>query len=97
MRKAYILAHSRTLGTREEIKACLNAIPEILTWRTDMLHSFFLISEADAKTLAARIRECRGHQGRFMVTEVEKGRASGWLTKDSWYLLNHKTKRPKDD
>ena len=95
MRKAYLLVYSSTLGTYDEVKACLNQIPEVLTWRKDLPSSFYLISETDATTLARLIRECRGKKGRFLVTELVDN-SNGWLPNASWYLMQNKRLKPKE-
>ena len=94
MRKAYLLAYSTTLGSRDEVKAVLNQLPEVLTWRYDMPNTFYIISEADAGALAKLIRAASGSKGRFIVTEITTNR-NGWLTPESWYLINEKRVKPK--
>ena len=94
MRKAYLLVHSETLGSRDQVKAVLNRLPEVLTWRYDLPHSFYILSETDAGTLARRIREESGNKGRFIVTEIASNKY-GWLTPESWYLINQKRTKPK--
>ena len=94
MRRAYLLAFSATLGTRDQVKALLDQVSEVITWRTDLPHSFYIVSEADAGTLVKRIREASGNKGRFIVTEIATNR-QGWITPESWYLINQKRLKPK--
>lgn len=93
MSKPYLLAFSDSLGTQEQIKNWLNSIPEVSTWRFDMPHSFYIISDSDAKTIAEKLRSASGkNDGRFIVTEIPAN-SWGYLTGESWYLIqNLKTK-----
>ncbi|HXT62914.1 MAG TPA: hypothetical protein VN696_07755 [Pyrinomonadaceae bacterium] len=95
MKKVYLLAYSMTLGTQEEVIACLNTIPGLL-WRSDMTNSFYLISEKSAEELVAAIRKCREGKGRFLITEIHPQNKQGWLTPDTWYLINNKTHKPRE-
>jgi hypothetical protein len=93
-RKVYLFVYSDSLGTRDEIKECLTNMPEVLTWRRDLPHAFYLISTASAQALADAIRARLGKSGRFLVTEISSNR-QGWLTPASWHLIRHKEHRPK--
>ncbi len=90
MRKAFLLAFSDTLGTREQVKNCLNNCPSVLRWRYDMSHAFYIISEATADTISKEIRNFMNNDGYFIVVEINTSTAQGWLTKASWYLINEK-------
>ena len=94
MRRAYLLSYSQSLGTREEVKSYLDKMPEVITWRSDLPNSFYLISEEDSETIAKSIRDLAGQKGRFLISEL-KGNVYGWLTPDSWYLINNKRRKPK--
>jgi hypothetical protein len=94
LKKAYLLAFSSTLGTRETVKGILNRVPEVLTWRTDLPNAFYVISRADTATLARKIREAAGGKGRFIITEISNER-NGWITPESWYLIREKQLKPK--
>jgi len=96
MRKAYILAHSTTLGSVEQVKAWLNEIPQIIHWRRDLPYCFYLISEASAQDLAKALRVKASNKGRFIISEVTSNK-QGWLTSESWYMLNNKRHKPKKD
>jgi hypothetical protein len=67
----------------------------VITWRTDLPYAFYFISEADAKTLANKIRSVAGSKGRFLITELAEHKQHGWLTPDSWYLIANKRLKPK--
>ena len=94
MKRCYLMVYSDTLGTRDELKQLLNELPEVETWRFDLPHSFYLISEASAADLSRVIHERCGKRGRFLISEVSANR-HGWLTPDSWYLFRNKAHKPK--
>jgi hypothetical protein len=68
-------------------------LPEIITWRYDQPHAFYLISNKDAKTIAARLHDLAGGKGRFIVSEITDN-SSGWITTESWYLIQNKQQKP---
>jgi hypothetical protein len=94
MKKVFLLAYSDSLGTREEVKQCLNSLDEVDKWRSDLPHAFYLTSEEDASTLAQLIREKMG-KGRFIISEITG--YHGWLTPESWYLIKNKKYKPKEE
>lgn len=89
MSKAYLLAYSDDVGSREVVKGYLNSMSEVTHWRYDMPHTFYVISEASAQALSDRFRELGGSKGRFVFVEFTDNH-QGWLTKASWHLINHK-------
>ncbi len=94
MKMAYLLVYNDALGSREDVKRCLNEMDAVITWRYDLPHSFYVVSEVDARTLADSIRERLG-TGRFLIAEITTNK-QGWLPKDTWYLLNNKADKPKE-
>lgn len=96
MRRLYLMVYSDTLGTREEVKKVVDELPEVLTWRYDLPHAFYLVSESSARELASTIRSARGNKGRFVIAEIADPTTYGWLTKDSWYFIQNKKAKPKE-
>jgi hypothetical protein len=94
MKMAYLLVYNDALGSREDVKRCLNEMDEVTTWRYDLPHSFYFVSESDARTLAESIRKRLG-KGRFLIAEITDNK-QGWLPSDTWYLLNNKAHKPKE-
>lgn len=94
MRMAYLLVYNDTLGSREDVKRCLDEMNEVIYWRYDLPHSFYIVSEQDAHSLAAALRERMG-DGRFIISEVTSNKG-GWLPSGTWYLLNNKNHKPKE-
>jgi hypothetical protein len=93
MKMVYLLVYSDSLGTRDELKSCLEAIPGSL-WRYDMPHSFYLLSDKSAQELSDIIRKRMNKNGRFLITQLASNR-QGWITPDSWYLINNLQPKPK--
>ena len=89
MKKAYLLVFSDDVGSREAVKKCLEAMPEVLNWRYDMSNAFYIISEHSAQQLYDSFRNYITTNGRFLFTEVGENK-QGWLTKQSWHLMRHK-------
>ncbi len=94
MKRAYLLAYSATLGTREQVKQCLNDLPQVITWRHDLPHAYYIVSESEPRELADAIRNCRGGKGRFILVEVTDSKA-GYLPPESWYFLRNKKVKPR--
>ena len=90
MRKSYIMIYSNALGSRDEIKECVDSLEQVIHWRFDMPNSFYLVSEENASTLAKAIREYLEKDERFLITEYMADNAQGWLPKKTWSLLKEK-------
>lgn len=86
--KAYLFLYDAEFGTREQAKALLDSIHEVVNWRYELPNSFYLISELGASQLSERVRAKRP-SGRFLVAELGENR-QGWLSPDSWKFLNEK-------
>lgn len=94
MTKAYLLAYSADFGDRERVKAIINSTGMVDKWRTDLPNAFYLISQYSAKQLVDQMRAASGDKGRFIVTEIPSN-SHGWLTGDSWYLIQNHAYKPK--
>lgn len=96
MRRSYLFVYSDATGGKDAIRAWLNSEPDVIHWRTDMPHSFYLISEADAATLSQSFMAFNGKKGRYLIIEAGDNR-QGLLPSDSWYLLRHKQRKSSAD
>lgn len=85
-RRAYLFIYNDDVGTREEIRDYFNELPEVLNWRYDIPHAFYIVSRCSAREIAEKIREFT-HDGRFLVVEVTKNK-QGWLPRRTWRFLN---------
>lgn len=95
MRKSYLFLYSDTTGGKDAIRTWLNAEPAVIHWRTDMPHSFYLVSEADAAELSKSFMSFNGKKGRYLIVEASENR-QGFLPSDSWYLLRNKRRKPAE-
>lgn len=95
MRKSYILVFGDTTGTKDQLKEILNKMNTIITWRTDMPHSFYLVSANTAQEIYDDLIAVKGKEGRFLISEVSDN-SQGLLPKDSWYFIQNKKLKPKD-
>jgi hypothetical protein len=93
MKKVYIFSYSDALGTREQIKDALNGMSIIETWRYDIPHTFYLVSESSARDISEALHKALGG-GRFIVAEIG-GNYWGRGAKDTWYFIQNKRVRPK--
>lgn len=93
MRKSYIFIYSDSMGTREQVKSYLNQITIILDWRYELPNTFYLISEHSANEIVAEIRRITGNS-LFLVTEYSHQNSQGWLSNETWYLLNNARRKP---
>jgi hypothetical protein len=94
MRKAYLFIYDAAVGTREEVKAIINGMASVKTWRFDMPNCFYVISEKLAAELYDEFVAVNGTKGRFMFIEASTNR-QGRMLSDTWYLLTHKVHKPK--
>jgi hypothetical protein len=102
MTRYFVLTYTKELGTRPAIKACLNSLPEVISWRSELPNSFFLQSESDAGTIGRALIKCLSPElPRFFIAEVTKvpsGSNYGWLTDASWEFLGQRHKNsPKQE
>lgn len=89
MKKLYIFNYSDTAGSREEVKKWLDQEPEINTWRYDLPHCFYLISEASASQLSKSFIDFNGKKGRHLIAEITDNR-QGLLTTESWAIMRRR-------
>jgi len=94
MRRSYLLIYSDKMGSRDQLKRCLNRMEMVKTWRYDMPNMFYIISENSAKDIAKQIRTLTGEEGGFLVAELT-GNCDGWLFEESWDFINNKSPKPK--
>jgi hypothetical protein len=94
MKKVYLFIYNDETGTREELKAIISIMNTVLTWRFDMPHSFYIISENSAIELYDEFTKAHGIKGRYMFIECTDNK-QGQMLPDTWYLLNNKQLKPK--
>jgi len=94
MRKLYLLIYNDFMGDRELLKRWADNSSIVITWRYDLPHCFYLVSEASASELSEDLKSILGAKGKFLITEVSENR-QGWLPADTWYFLRNKKTKPK--
>ena len=95
MKRAYLFIYDDGVGTREEITKIFNTMPAVITWRFDMPHAYYIVSENSAEELYAQFIIYNGKKGKFMFVETGSNR-QGLMLSEAWHILNHKTHKPKD-
>jgi hypothetical protein len=93
--KSYIFVYSAELGTRDEVKHWLDSMRSIIRWRYDLPNCFYLVSHESAQFISEEIRK-KKESGRFLITEVDSNNYYGWLTNESWHLIQTKNYKPND-
>jgi len=94
MSYSYILCYDDAFGDRDKVKGYMNSIPQITHWRYDLPHCFYVVStSSSADIITNQLRRLSGEQGRFFFMQYHEN-SQGWLTAESWYLLNNKNYKP---
>jgi hypothetical protein len=89
MNKIYILIHSNSVGSREQIKTWVNQCAYVTTWRCDLPHAFYLVSEFTAGDISKDFIGYFGKRGRHLIVEITENR-QGLLPKETWHLFRNK-------
>jgi hypothetical protein len=87
--KKYLILFGMTV-TREAVKAALNASPLVKTWRYDLPHSFYFVSESSAQQLFDDLNPRIPGKKRFLIVEIANSNKQGLLPRDTWDFLNKK-------
>jgi hypothetical protein len=87
---AYLIIFNEKVGTRKEVQAFIDTIPEITYWYGCVPQSIFCISSLTAGQLSDKLKDRYGTSGgqRFFVTEVHQDR-QGWMPKQVWHMLKN--------
>ena len=95
MKKVYLLIYNDFIRSRELVKELANSSDHVITWRYDLPHCFYLVSEATAAVLSADLRAFMGTNGRFLITEISENR-QGRLPADTWFFIRNKAAKPRE-
>lgn len=82
----YCLHYSSEFGDRESIKSLLAGIEDINYWRFDLPNSVFVVTEMNVVDIVRKIRDVYP-DSKFLVSEVFKDMADGWMPQRFWDLL----------
>ncbi|MBO2566067.1 hypothetical protein [Shewanella algae] len=84
--KSYIFVFNGGSTEREKLIEVLNRVPEIYTWRYDMVSCFYLLSNSTARQIAESIKRQYPSIGRHVITKLGD-EYWGELTGESWHFL----------
>ncbi len=92
--KSYLIVFNDQFSERDDLTNFVDAIPEIINWRTDMPGCLMVVSELSAREIAQHLSELNEKRdgqkkGYFLVSEVGTNK-QGWLPKPAWRLMNEK-------
>jgi hypothetical protein len=96
MKRAYLFIYSDEVGTREELKEVFDTSPSISSWRYDIPHCFYLLSEKTAYQLYEEFSEKRGIKGRFLFMEYNPN-SQGQLLSKTWHFLVEKEPQTEEN
>lgn len=94
MRTAYLFIYDNNVGSRETIRGIIDSMLRVYTWRFDIPHSFYIISDYSAQDLYDEFVSKNGTKGRFMFVEASSNR-QGQMLPDTWFLLTNNRHKPK--
>jgi hypothetical protein len=95
MSKAYLIAFNDAFGTQDQVKTWLDSIPEVTHWRFDIPHSIYFVANIGPEAIGRKLLALAGHEkGLFIITEIPRD-AWGYLTPESWYLIQNLRYKPK--
>jgi hypothetical protein len=94
MKKLYLLVYNDSMAPRDVMKAWANLSEHVITWRYDLPHCIYLVSEATAAELSEELQSFLGTDGRYLITEISENR-QGWLPADTWYFFRNKKAKAK--
>ncbi|WP_196435166.1 hypothetical protein [Methylomonas sp. LL1] len=97
MKNSYIFIYNRSLGTKEEVRDFVNSCESIITWRSELSNTFFIVSELSAYKIYDLVAEYFGEgKGEFLICKYDENNSQGLLNERSWHLLNNNELPPKE-
>lgn len=90
--KPYLLTYS-ALCADDTAEAILNDTNAVVTWVRPFPHGAILLSGLALADLSAVLHSRLGDTW-FLLTEVGRGAADGWLPKNLWDYVNHQSGAP---
>ena len=87
---AYLIIFNDKLGTRSDVQAFLDTLPEVPYWYGCMPNSVFFTATVSAGYISDKVKAKfgTGEGQRFFITEVHSDR-QGWMPKSVWHLVNN--------
>ncbi|MBL0592640.1 hypothetical protein [Aeromonas veronii] len=84
--KSFIFIFNGGADEREKLVKILDQLPEVNTWRYDMLSCIYILSDHTAKEIQEAIKQHYPSIGRHMITSLGN-EYWGELTGESWHFL----------
>lgn len=94
--KSFVLIFNGGSEERDKLKKVLDEIPEVCSWRYDMVSCIYILSNHSAKTLYDGIKSKYPDIGRHLITEFGSD-YWGELTELSWKFLENREPYPKSN
>ena len=85
--RPFLLAFNDSVVARQVVLDFLDTRPEVLNWYTALQGGVFIISDANAQTLAALVRQAFPYLF-FVITELVRGYNDGALPRAAWDFIN---------
>lgn len=86
--KTYLLVHSHAVGTEEEVRDYIDALPEIVNWMHVLPNTFLIVSAWPAEQLANRLHSDAPEGAWFLILNTRADK-NGWLSPDAWEFMLH--------
>jgi hypothetical protein len=86
MKKLFLVIFNDKVGKREVVTRWANECDLITTWRADMPHCVYVVSEHSADELSESFIQTIGKSGRHFISEVTDN-VQGWMPEDTWYFF----------
>jgi hypothetical protein len=87
--KNYLLVFDETLEESEEIEEILNAIQDIVDWRSDLPFAYYIKSDKNAECLSDQVTRLCPAEMAFIITEITSN-SSGSLEPAAWDFMASK-------
>jgi hypothetical protein len=94
--KAFIFIYNGGASEREEFVEILDNVPEVYTWRYDMVSCFYILSDHTAQQISAAIEKKSQKTERHIVTQLGE-EYWGRLTGESWHFLQKLEHKPESN
>ena len=85
--RGFLLSFNDSVVSRQVILNFLDTRREVLNWYAPLQGGVFIISNANAQTLAALVRQAFPNLF-FVIAELPRGYNDGWLPADAWNFIN---------
>ena len=87
---AYLIVFNEKIGTRKDVQAFLDSLPEVTYWYGCLPNAVFFTARVGAGAISEQVKARFGTDSgqRYFITEVHSDR-QGWMPKNVWHLLKN--------